>query len=365
MWLPFAMMISHHYLSFAFLSLTLAFIGQAQDIKLSTDIKGVPSRIAFGSCADHEQPQPILRDVVARQPDVFIYLGDNIYGDTEDMEVLKGKYSQLGSKPEFQALRAAVPTLAIWDDHDYGANDAGKEYPKKQDSRGIFLDFWKVPVESARRSHPGIYHSHLFQEDNRTLQVILLDTRTFRDPLAHNTVSSWKNDYHPDTNPDKTLLGQAQWTWLAEELRKPADVRIIASSIQFGHQYNGWESWTNLPHELLKMISTIRNAKAHGVVFISGDVHWGEISVLDVEDLYPLHDVTSSGINKDWDDVEPNQNRHGPVVREFNFGMIEIDWGDEDPVIALSITDVNGKIRVTKRLPLSSLAIGNKPPDRD
>jgi alkaline phosphatase D len=78
-----------------------------------------------------------------------------------------------------------------------------------------------------------------------------------------------------------------------------------------------------------------------------------------------LHDVTSSGINKDWDDVEPNQNRHGPVVREFNFGMIEIDWGDEDPVIALSITDVNGKIRVTKRLPLSSLAIGNKPPDRD
>ncbi len=346
----------------SFVAVTLV---HGQDVKLSTDIMALPSRIAFGSCADHEKPQPILRDVVGRRPDVFVYLGDNIYGDTEDMEVLKAKYGQLGAKPEFQALRAVVPTLAIWDDHDYGANDAGKEYPKKEDSRGIFLDFWQVPTDSARRSHLGIYHSHLFTENSRTLQIILLDTRTFRDPLAHNTVSAWKNDYHPDTNPDKTLLGEIQWKWLAEELRKPADVRIIASSIQFGHQHNGWESWTNLPHELLKMISTIRDAKANGVVFISGDVHWGEISVLDVEGLYPLHDVTASGLNKDWDDVEPNQNRHGPVVREFNFGMIEIDWIVTDPVIALSITDVHGKTRVTKRLPLSTLAIGNEPSKAD
>ena len=109
MWLPFAMMISHHYLSFVFLSLTLAFIGQAQDIKLSTDIKGVPSRIAFGSCADHEQPQPILRDVVARQPDVFIYLGDNIYGDTEDMEVLKGNTASSGPSQRFKLFVALCP----------------------------------------------------------------------------------------------------------------------------------------------------------------------------------------------------------------------------------------------------------------
>ena len=342
------------------LAIMAGFLGstRAQEIKLSTDIAGLPSRIAFGSCADHEAPQPILRDVIARNPDVFIYLGDNIYGDTEDMEVLKSKYAQLAAKPEFQALRAAIPTLAIWDDHDYGANDAGKEYPRKEESRGVFLDFWQVPVDSPRRQHAGIYHSHLFTDGRRTLQIILLDTRTFRDPLARNPVSSWKNDYHPDPDPSKTLLGEAQWRWLGQELRKPADVRIIASSIQFGHEYNGWESWTNLPSELLKMLRTIREAKANGVVFVSGDVHWGEISVLEVEDLYPIHDVTSSGLNRDWDSVDPNQNRHGPVVREFNFGLIDIDWDAADPVLELSLTNVHGDTPVRKRVPLSTLRIG-------
>ena len=340
-----------------FLLASLASSG-AQEIRLISDVQGLPSRIAFGSCADQEKPQEILREVVARQPELFLYLGDNIYGDTEDMALLQAKYAQLGAKLEFQALRAAVPTLAIWDDHDYGANDAGKEYPKKDESRDIFLDFWKVPAESSQRGHAGIFGSHVFHGGDRRLQVILLDTRTFRDPLATNRVPSWKNDYHPDPNPSKTLLGDAQWTWLAEELRKPADVRIIASSIQFSHEHNGWESWTNLPSELLKMIETIREAKAEGIVFVSGDVHWGEISVLDVKGLYPLHDVTASGINKDWDNVEPNQNRHGPAVRIFNFGMIEIDWAERDPVLSLSIVDLNGETRVTKRVVLSDLRIG-------
>ena len=331
-------------------------VGSAQQV----DLPELPSRIAFGSCSDQEKPQPILRDIVARAPDVFIYLGDNIYGDTEDMSELRRKYGELAAKPEFQALRAAVPTLAVWDDHDYGANDAGLEYPMKEASKAIFMDFWQVPQDSPRRKHPGIYHSHTFSKNGRTLQFILLDTRTFRSPLAANLVSSWKNDYHPDTNPNKTLLGDIQWQWLAAELSKPADIRVIASSIQFGHQHNGWESWTNLPHELMKMLSTIRRTKANGVVFISGDVHWGEISVLEVEDLYPIHDITSSGLTQDWDSVEPNQNRHGPVVRENNFGLIEIDWAASDPIVQMSLTDITGATRVLKRIPLSALTMGTK-----
>ncbi|MBL8891504.1 MAG: alkaline phosphatase D family protein [Planctomycetaceae bacterium] len=155
------------------------------------------------------------------------------------MEVLRAKYEKLGLKPEFQALRATVPTIATWDDHDYGANDAGKDYRPATESREIFFDFWREPLDSPRRQHPGIYHSQRFSDGKRTLQVILLDTRSFRDPLAHNKLRSWKNDYHPDPNPNKTLLGTEQWKWLADQLRQPADVWIIASSIQFSHQYNG------------------------------------------------------------------------------------------------------------------------------
>lgn len=333
---------------------------QAPSLQPGLSLQGVPDRIAFGSCADQNKPQPILRMILERDPDLFIYLGDNIYGDTEDMEVLRSKYALLGAKEEFQELRARVPVLAIWDDHDYGANDAGKEYPFKEASKQIFLDFWGEPEDSERRKHPGIYHSHLFTDGKRALQVILLDTRSFRDPLASNRgIPSWKNDYHPDPNPSKTLLGEAQWRWLEAELRKPADLRIVASSIQFGHEYNGWESWTNLPGELMRMLDLIKSCRAEGVIFISGDVHWGELSILEVDGLYPLHDLTSSGLTEDWDSVEPNRNRHGQVVRENNAGFLEIDWSEADPALSLQVLDVQGEARIRKDLRRSELRFKN------
>lgn len=77
------------------------------------------SRIAFGSCAQQDKAQPILDTVLRHHPDVFVYLGDNIYGDTKDMKVLSDKYAKLGAKPEFQRLKKGTRVLATWDDHDF------------------------------------------------------------------------------------------------------------------------------------------------------------------------------------------------------------------------------------------------------
>ena len=321
------------------------------------EVKGLPKRIAFGSCGHQDHEQPILREVVAAEPEIFVYLGDNIYGDTRDMALLQAKYDKLAAKEEFRELRSKVAVTAIWDDHDYGENDAGKEYPKKEESRRIFLDFWKVPENSPRRERPGIYGSHLYREGERAVQLILLDTRFFRDPLKRKTGPPWKNDYEPDPDPAKSLLGEDQWKWLENELRRPADLRIIATSIQFSHEYNGWESWTNLPAERLKMIEMIRRTRANGVLFISGDVHWGEISRLPVEGGYPLNDVTSSGLTEDWETVEPNENRIGPVIRANNFGMIEVDWSKPDPEIVLGVHALGGKEKNRCTLRLSDLRL--------
>ena len=323
------------------------------------DSSRLPRRIAFGSCADQERPQPILMETIQRDPELFIYLGDNIYGDTEDMGLLAGKYSALAARPEFAALRSHCPTLAIWDDHDYGANDAGSEYPGRERSREVFLDFWREPLDSTRRSHEGIYHAERFEEGGRTLQVILLDTRSFRDPLVQNgesPVSPFKNQYRPNPDRGAALLGEAQWAWLDERLREPADLRIIASSIQFGYSYNGWESWTLIPAERRRMIQSIRDTGANGVVFISGDVHWGEINRQRAAGLYPLYDVTASGINQDWDTIEPSSRRVGPAVAEHNVGWIEVDWEEEDPAIRLMSMDLTGAIRNQVDLRLSELA---------
>jgi alkaline phosphatase D len=325
------------------------------------DLDGLPSRIAFGSCGHQDKPQPVLRTVVGRSPDLFIYLGDNIYGDSRDLRELEAKYARLAAKPEFQALRGSVPVLSTWDDHDYGENDAGKEYPLKEESRRLFLDFWQVPEDSPRRRHPGIYGEHTFTSGGRTLQVLLLDARSFRDPLQRApTRPPFKNDYTPDPDPGKTILGAEQWRWLEACFRRPADLRIVCSSIQFSHEYNGWESWTNLPAEQRRMLDLIATTRANGVVFISGDVHWGELSRRPVPGLYPLYDVTSSGITETWPTIEANCYRVGEAVRDNNFGLIEIDWRKREPEAALQILDRHGRARVSHTVRLSTL----RPPDR-
>lgn len=298
-----------------------------------------------------------MRTAVAQEPELFVYLGDNIYGDTKDMTELAAKYAQLGARPEFAGLRAKVPLIATWDDHDYGWNDAGKEYAFKEPSKEIFLEFWRELEDSPRRKRPGIYTSHLFGKSDKgaRLQIILLDTRTFRDSLVRSRLPSWKNSYIPNPDPEKTFLGKAQWQWLEEQLRVPAEFRIIGSSIQFAHEYNGWESWTNLPHELYRMVDLIKKTRAEGVLFMSGDVHWGELSILPVKGAYPLHDLTASGINQDWPDVEPNRNRFGEVYRKYHFGGLQFDWDAEDPTVTLRIHGMDGAVHVEKTVKRSEL----------
>jgi alkaline phosphatase D len=313
----------------------------------------LPARIAFGSCAQQDKPQPILRTAVRTNPDLFLYLGDAIYGDTGDMVVLQKKYDQLAKKSEFQLLRTSVPLLAVWDDHDYGSNDAGKEYPFKAESKRIFLDFWSVPPASPRRMHDGIYGVERFTAKGKTLQLILLDMRWFRDALKRS--NSETKDYDPDTDPSKSFLGEQQWQWLDAELRTPADIRVIASSTQFAHEYNGYESWNNLPLEQARMIRTIRSAQAKGIVFLSGDAHWGEISVRKFDDGYAMMDATSSGITEQWPQIPPNAYRRGEAVPENNFGVLEIDWNATAPIVSVALLDVNGSVRAKHQAALSEL----------
>jgi alkaline phosphatase D len=314
-------------------------------------------KIAFGSCGHQNKPQPILKKVVAENPDLFIYLGDNIYGDTRNMDTLQKKYELLGDKPEFQNLKRQVPLLAVWDDHDYGENDAGKYYPMKEQSKKIFLNFWNEPKNSDRYRHKGIYHSLTYNFKNKVIQIILLDTRTFRSNLTLNDKKSgYKNDYIPTMGYDSTFLGEVQWNWLDKTLTEKADLRIIASSTQFSHEYNGWESWNNVPEERNKLLSIIKKNEANGIVFISGDVHWGEISQLNTAGLYPIYDITSSGLTQKWPNTEPNKNRIGKVVRNNNFGMIVLNLKKE-PSLTFYIKNRKGRTKVKHKIQLKHLRV--------
>jgi len=326
------------------------------------------TRIALGSCVKQDRPMPIWSAVRDFQPDVLLMLGDNIYGDTEDMAELRAKYGRLAADPGFARVRAAVPIVAVWDDHDYGVNDGGREYPRKRESQQVFCDFFGIPADAAVRTQEGIHRSLLIGPPGRRVQFICLDTRFHRSPLASRPMLEWvkgKGPYVPSADPEATVLGAAQWAWLAAALREPAELRIVLSSIQVASIEHGWEHWGNFPAERARLLATLRESGAEGVIVVSGDRHSAEISMIPAADdalAYPLFDLTASSFNQpkrvDRDD-EPNRHRLGTRFHGANFGSIEIDWGSAadggSPAVRLAIHDVDGKIVRSAEIPAAEL----------
>lgn len=323
-------------------------------------VAGPLSRIAFGSCASQERPQPIWDAVLASRPQLLLLLGDNIYADTKDMDVMRRKYARLAAMPGFRAIRQACPILATWDDHDLGANDAGSDYPMKVESQKLFLDFFGDAPDSPRRKRPGVYDAHVFGPEGKRVQVILLDTRYFRtSPLKRDPKALLaRGPYGPNPDPDATILGEDQWRWLGEQLRVPAEVRLLASSIQVVAEDHGWEKWMNFPRERERLFAMIREAGAEGLIVLSGDRHLAELSLMDAGVGYPIYDLTSSGLNQGaraWRPLETNRHRVATMGWGDNFGVVAIDWDRPDPRISLQVRDVDGDIRIQEKVSLSTL----------
>jgi len=331
------------------------------------------ARIAFGSCARQDKPQPIWDAVVDTKPQRFLFLGDNIYADTEDMDVMRAKYALLGKQPGYQKLKATCPVLATWDDHDYGANDAGAEYAKKREAQQVFLDFFEAPRNDPRRTQEGIYSAQVFGPPGKRVQVILLDGRYFRSALKKGFEKGEPGEgkrgiYQPNDDPKATMLGDAQWRWLEEQLRVPAQLRIIGSGIQVIPDEHGFETWGNFPLERQRLFRLIRKTKATGVVLVSGDRHLAEISRLPADHAegvgYPLIEVTSSSLNAPSGNMTKAKSRFGNEINSYrvgltyfdvNFGNVQIDWDQKDPEVRLQVRDEQGDVVLQHRMKLSQM----------
>jgi len=332
---------------------------------VSASAMAAPSKILFGSCGHQDKDIPIFDTINKEQGDLFIFLGDNIYGDTNDMSVLANKYQKLGAKPGFKTLKEYTPIIAMWDDHDFGQNDAGKEYPHKEESRQIMLDFWGEPKNTERRTRSdGIYTSYMYGEGEQTVQVIMPDLRWNRDTLNHVSELEYytkrklnnQGPYSPTEVKGASMLGEAQWQWLERELKKPAAIKLIASSLQLLPDFTGWESWANFPEDRNRLFTLIKKHKVNGVVIISGDTHWGEISKYNQNLDYPLIEMTSSGLTEKWKDVSPNKHRVGDYTHNVNYGDLSIDWKQADPAISLKLKGIDGKVIMQSNFGLSSIS---------
>ena len=313
-----------------------------------------PRRLALGSCANQELPQPVWTTMLAQDPQLVLLLGDNIYADTEDARVRAAAYNQLAAVPEFAELRRRVPILAIWDDHDYGAGDGGVEFPDKERSKSQLLDFFGVPPGDEVRGRPGIYQAKILGPEGKRLQILMLDGRSFRSPLLPDP-SPFRR-YQPNFDRAATMLGEEQWQWLREQLQKPAEFRLIASGVQVLGYANGFESWKTMPLEQEKLFATIRETGAEGVFFVSGDAHFTQISRADGGVGYPLYELISSGLTHGnrFGAARPAPLALYPPYGGINFGTIEFAW-EPEPAVTLRSHNIEGEVVFEHRIRLSEL----------
>jgi len=297
--------------------------------------------IAFGSCNRHNVAQPLWSHILAQEPDLWIWTGDIIYADTTDIEEMRSMYTAQKGVPEYRALQESTRILGVYDDHDYGRNNAGKEYPKREESAAALLDFLDEPTGSVRRNQQGVYTYADFGNAPDLVRVILLDTRFHREKPG----------------PQADILGETQWDWLEEVLsNSPARINLLVSSIQVLPEDHPYEKWANFPKSRARLFELIRRSRAPGVILISGDRHLAEISHLESELVpYPLYEITSSGLTHAFHSFkgEPNRHRIGEPFPELNFGVIRFDW--EKNRLMLEIRDRENRVVLEQAIMLSEL----------
>ncbi len=272
--------------------------------------------ISFGSCNHQWEEQPIWDKISAQDPDIWIWLGDIIYADTESMIKMKADYDLQSQNADYVAFSEELEVYGIWDDHDYGANNSGKNYSQKDSSKMLLLDFLGVEQSNPVWGRPGAYQSYQKTLGKHTIKIILLDVRYFRE----------------EPGDDSSILGEDQWSWLEQELEKSdADMHIIGGGSQFLPQDHRFEKWANYPKDRSRLIEVLYKYDVALPLLLSGDRHLAEMSlVADMEDM-PILEVTSSGLTHSYRGFTQETNRHrvgGEVVSTTNFGIVRISSGD-------------------------------------
>jgi alkaline phosphatase D len=321
------------------------------------------NRICFGSCStQHLDNHGIFNYIRAQKPDLYIAGGDNIYGDffailpgTKDYMIQA--YRNQWNKEPLRRLYENVETIATWDDHDFGQNDGVIDNTAKHYAKELFFEYFKIPADHPRRFNPSgaIYAVQEYGDADHKVQVLLLDLRWAHTPYKVGGAAGALSGYDTIMDSNARMMSDEQWAWLKTQLEKPAKLRIVMSSLQFSASYNGGEAWNVLPLEQQRMIDLIKTTRANGVVFISGDVHFGDANVMRPADCYPLYDFTSSGLTHS-SDAYNSVNRVSGIGAPYtglNFGQIDIDWNNSN--VTFSINNNVAQSKIKKTIPFSEL----------
>jgi alkaline phosphatase D len=335
---------THRYLglfiALIFSSLSVAIF--AQDVFIKTTINS----LAFGSCNRTDLDPGIWNEIANKNPEAWIWLGDIVYTDDKSMKDLAEKYLIQKNLPAYQKLIKNSKIFGVWDDHDFGDNDAGSSFLKKEESRKLLFDFLNLPKNHPAQKREGAFQSYCFGVGSQKICLYLLDVRYF------------KEDYESDPSPSQRykknkglLLGKSQWDWLENELKSnDAVVNLFAGGIQLISSEHAYEKWANFPLAQKRFFDLLAQYKIKTPLYLSGDRHIAEVSAISLESGYCLYDVTSSGLTHSYNSLkdEVNSFRISPLMTMLNFGIFTLDW--ENRLLKLEILDKKGIAQFTQNI---------------
>jgi alkaline phosphatase D len=293
-------------------------------------------RVAFGSCPkfQDDRVQPIWQVISGFDPDLFFWIGDNIYGDTLDPDILREEYRRQRDVWGLQPLLHSTSHLAVWDDHDFALNNHDRENPIKYEALEVFKDYWANPSYGLPEV-PGVFFSYSYGK----VDFFFIDDRFYRDPNSD-----------PDT-PEKTMLGTAQYQWLENGLAASEAVfKVIVSGSGFSKaKGEGGDSWAAFLHERDRLFDFIRDEEITGVVLATGDSHVGELNVIPWSEKggYDLYDLVSSPLaqrNPDsWLHRRPERRIRPVYFKGSSVGVIDFIFDDNEPRLMYRVIDIHGR----------------------
>jgi len=301
--------------------------------------------IAIGSCHYVANPNPVFRGsggdyqifdaIAAKRPDMMLWLGDNVYLQTPDFldpSAMAARYRQVRAFPQLERLLSTTAHIAILDDHDFGPNDTDGSYVLKGESLRLFQRYWPNPSYGL----PGVAGAFGFARYG-DIDFFLLDDRTYRYPNAYPNV------------PEKTMFGAAQFEWLKQALvSSRARIKIVAGGSQFWNRASRYEGLHQFPKEQMRLAEWLLTARIDGVIFLSGDRHFGELLQIPRADAYPLYEFTSSPLTAQPATRLDQAERDNPDVvagtlrDRRQFGLIRVSGPGSDRRIAFEAYDSDG-----------------------
>lgn len=274
-------------------------------------------------------------DVIAEEnPAFFLWLGDNIYLREVDYDSPSGilkRYDHVKQLPQLQKLWTSTHHYAIWDDHDFGPNDSDRSYIYKEDALDAFEMYWANPSYGLTKERDGICSQFKWND----CEFFLLDNRYFRSPNKRK-------------NTEHTMLGKEQLEWLLDALSSSrASFKFIAIGGQVVSDAAVYENYANVhAKEREYLLNSIKEEGIKNVIFLNGDRHHSELSMMDENGAPVIWDFTVSPLTSSAHDASNEANSYrveGTHVAERNYGLIEVSGKRKERVLKLFIKDKEGK----------------------